>query len=626
MQNFSQEKSKVMNNKLNYNLIITAVFIFIFLIAAAVSADNHSIKSNVIVFGGEPEGVAAACASARAGMNTIIIMERENPGGLMTYGALNFLDLNYNKNGKNINKGFFNEWHKMIGGKISFDPLKAEKAFWRLLNNENNIEILNNARLKKVTVKENKIENIVIIKNGIRKTLKADIIIDASQDGKLAAEAGNPYFYGQEDINIPNRVMASTQILKFKNINYHKLYKSIKNKEFSDTYINENHAWGFPDFGKKYMPVDDMLKLRGLNIVFTENRKTAYINALLLFNVNPLDPQSVENAKIGAHREADHILKYLNENLPGFSNAVLADFPSELYRRESRHFLTRYQLSVKDQFMQRIFKDTITIASYPLDYQASGKQYPGFVLFNPEYYAVPLRSLLSININNLMIVGRSSGYSSLAASSARVIPVGMNTGQAAGIAAAEAVKNNLELIDIVYDKNILEKIRQSLNIDLKKYPQEKPLISDEKVLPYLTELLSWGISIGGYSNDFKLEDKINEKTFTAMILKGMQRKETELLYEWVPGSLETLSKNRNLTSQNALKLLLAAMSRPVLKINPKDYFALADKLNIIPAEIRDVFKKNSVLQGREAIILAGHFINQFETPERLKYIRGEYFD
>jgi len=626
MQNFSQEKSKLMNNKLNYKLIITAFLILIFSITAAVSADNHSIKSDVIIFGGEPEGVAAACASARSGMNTILIMERENPGGLMTYGALNFLDLNYNKNGKNINKGFFYEWHQMVGGKISFDPQKAEKSFWELLNNEKNIEILNNAELKKIIVKDDEIKNIVINKNGIQKTLKADVIIDASQDGKLAAEAGNPYFYGQEDINVPNRVMASTQILKFENINYQKLYKSIKNREFSYTYINENHAWGFSDFGKKYIPENDMLKLRGLNIVFTENKNTAYINALLLFNVDPLDSQSVENAQKRARREADHILKYLNENLPGFSNAVLADFPPELYRRESRHFLTRYQLSVKDQFMQRIFRDTITIASYPLDYQASGKQYPGFVLFNPEYYAVPLRSLLSVSINNLMIVGRSSGYSSLAASSARVIPVGMNTGQSAGITAAEAVKNNLELIDIVYEKNILEKIRQSLNIDLKKYPQEKPLISDKKVLPYLTELLSWGISIGGYNNDFKIEEKINEKTFTAMILKGMQRKETKLLYEWVPGSLETLSKNRNLTSQNALKLLLAAMSRPVLKINSDDYFALADKLDIIPAEIRDVMKKNSILRGREALILAGHFINQFETPERLKYIRGEYFD
>src|SRR6056297_1645286 len=196
MQNFSQEKSKLMNNKLNYKLIITAFLILIFSITAAVSADNHSIKSDVIIFGGEPEGVAAACASARSGMNTILIMERENPGGLMTYGALNFLDLNYNKNGKNINKGFFYEWHQMVGGKISFDPQKAEKSFWELLNNEKNIEILNNAELKKITVKDDEIKNIVINKNGIQKTLKADVIIDASQDGKLAAEAGNPYFYG----------------------------------------------------------------------------------------------------------------------------------------------------------------------------------------------------------------------------------------------------------------------------------------------------------------------------------------------------------------------------------------------------------------------------------------------
>ncbi|MGM0601741.1 MAG: FAD-dependent oxidoreductase [Bacillota bacterium] len=616
-----------MKKNIYYNLLITAILILSILMSAApVLADGNFINSDVLIFGGEPEGIAAACASARAGVDTVLVMERENPGGLMTYGGLNFLDLNYDKNGNNINKGIFLEWHKMVGEEISFDPEKAEKAFWQLLNKENNITVLTDSELEEVILKDNKIVSLTINKNGFKKELNAEIIIDASQDGNLAYKAGNPYFYGQEDINVPNRVMASTQILKFKNINYYKLYNSIKNKKFSSTYINGNHAWGFSDFGKKYNPTNDKLKLRGLNIVFTENKKTAYINALLLFNVDPLDPASVENAKNAAVNEADSILKYLNKNLPGFSDAVLADFPAELYRRESRHFLSRYQLGVKDQFMQRIFRDTVTLASYPLDYQASGTQYPGFVLFNPGYYAVPLRSLLSINIDNLMIVGRSSGFSSLAASSARVLPVGMNTGEAAGIAAAEALKNNLDLIDVIYEKQILQKIRTNLDINIEKYPKTNALIDDSEVLPYLTELLSWGISIGGYNNNFKIEDKINEKTFVAMILKGMQRKETELLYEWVPGSLETLSENKNLTSQNALKLLLAAMSRPVLKINTADYFALADELEIIPAEIRDVLKENSVLKGREAVILAGHFINQFETPERLKHIRGEYFD
>ena len=41
------------------------------------------------------------------------------------------------------------------------------------------------------------------------------------------------------------------------------------------------------------------------------------------------------------------------------------------------------------------------MASYPLDYQASALDYPGFVLFNPEYYTIPLRSLIAYENKNL---------------------------------------------------------------------------------------------------------------------------------------------------------------------------------------------------------------------------------
>jgi hypothetical protein len=612
-------------NKILLNIIIT--FFLLTIISSSIYAVEN-IKTDIIVYAAEPEGAAAAVAAAREGKEVILVMTREKPGGLMTYAALNFLDLNYDSKSNNINQGLFSEWHQKVGASISFSPQKAEAAFKEMLEAEQNIRIINSAELREVSRKDNKIETLKIKNEDNFYNLSAEIFIDASQDGDLAAAAGEDFFVGTADINLKNSWMASTQILKFSEVEPEKLKKAVRNNRYQQSYFKDDHAWGFSNFGKSYQPQNQNLRLRGLNIVFIESEGSyeAYINALLLFNVDPLSESSITEAKIKAAEEAELILKYFQNNLAGFEKAELSDLPQELYRRESRHFLTEYQLKVEDLFRQKIFADSITIASYPLDYQAADHDYPGFVLFNPEYYAIPLRTLIARKNNNLMIVGRSSGYSSLAAASARVLPVGMNTAEAAAIAASEALNQDERLLVIARDNQSLNKIRSQLNIDLEKYPSESPIITDQKLLINLEKLLSWGITIGGYNNDFKLNIPPTEKEFTATILKIMQKKEAENLYEWVPGSLETLSSSQKLTTINALKLLLAAESQRVLEMESKEYLQKASEMDLIPDSLSKIFSESRIMSRKEMILLAAHYLERFSAPSDLKFIRGEYFD
>ncbi|TDO71623.1 FAD dependent oxidoreductase [Halanaerobium saccharolyticum] len=614
--------------KENKALLITIITFFLLVIISSSIYAAENFKTDIIVYTAEPEGAAAAVAAAREGKEVILVMTRKKPGGLMTYAALNFLDLNYDRNSNNINQGLFSEWHQKVGSSISFSPQKAESVFEEMLEAEKNIKIINSAKLQEVYRKDNKIESIKIKKDNNLYHLRAEIFIDASQDGDLAVAAGEEFFLGTADINLRNSWMASTQILKFSGVEPEKLRKAVRNNRYQKSYFSDDHAWGFSNFGKSYQPRNQDLRLRGLNIVFIEKAGSykAYINALLLFNVDPLSEASIAEAKNKAAAEAELILKYLQNNLAGFEKAELVDLPQELYRRESRHLLTEYQLKVKDLFRQKIFADSITIASYPLDYQAADHDYPGFVLFNPEYYAIPLRTLIARKNNNLMIVGRSSGYSSLAAASARVLPVGMNTAEAAAIAASEALNKKKTLLEIAHDNQSLNKIRSQLNINLGKYPSESPIIKEQKLLISLEKLLSWGITIGGYNNNFKLNIPPTEKEFTAIILKIMQKKEAKNLYEWVPGSLETLSSSQKLTTTNALKLLLAAESQRVLEMESKEYLTKAVEMNLIPDSLIGIFSKSRIMNRKEMILLAAHYLDRFSTPSDLKFIRGENFD
>src|SRR5690606_4508426 len=106
----------------------------------------------------------------------------------------------------------------------------------------------------------------------------------------------------------------------------------------------------------------------------------------------------------------------------------------ELYVRETRHIKAFYQLPISDVWENKDHWDSIAFGSYPVDMQATTPKGKDEIVVNPKQYAIPFRSLVPIGKENLLVASRSSGYSSLAAGSARIIPTGMSTGEAAGVA------------------------------------------------------------------------------------------------------------------------------------------------------------------------------------------------
>lgn len=641
-------------------------------IDGGISIDDYKSQNLVedsfplIIYGGEPEGVSAAISAARSGIKTLLILHRDKPGGLMTYGGLNFLDINNAPDGDNLNKGLFAEWHKNVGGNISFSIEKATEVFENMLAMEENITIVRNAKLVSILKEDNFINSIIIETDSGIKELKAEYFIDASLDADFAVNAGALYFNGGADLGLPDRHMAVTIVLHLANIDWSKLAIDAKSNKFGPSHINKDNAWGFVKIGQLYKPINKNTKLRGLNIVIEEKgeKSEVYINALLVFNVNPTDHNSLKEAYRRGKEEAVHVVSFLQENLGGFKEAKILSFPEELYVRESRHIIARYQLKVVDLFNNRVFRDTIALASYPLDYQASNPQYNGFVLFNPDVYGIPIRSLLPLGIDNLFVVGRSSGYSSLAAASARVIPTGMATAEAAGLITAYAVKNNLEFDEFINDLDFLLEIQKELGIDttIKKYSESigqnlvfrqnnfskgkievniynrlltfiTSMASDnEVVLPsyidndienHVEYLLSWGLLFGGYQNDFLLDKEISEREFAHIIVKGLKQQEAAILYEWVPGGLETMSNNQALTRDKAAMLLMVAKSKRVSTINEDLYFQSAIEYNLIPKIICSNIKEDRFLTRAEAYILISSFLQKYPIDEKLRAYRGD---
>ncbi|RBP91526.1 FAD dependent oxidoreductase [Cytobacillus firmus] len=488
-------------------------------------------KYDVIVIGGEPEGVAAAVSAARNGAKTLLVENRAELGGLFTYGMLNFLDIPQGENGKSVSKGIYEEWHKLVGGDNAFGILEAKSAFKNLVDKEHNLTL---AIETEVVESKKELSNLyaVTLKNEYgEQTVSGKIFIDATQDADFAAMSGAPYFTGGEDIGIKDKKMAVTLMLHLKNVDWSKVKETAKSQKFGYAEVTESVAWGFSDLHYSYKPREKSTRLRGLNLVKVEDEY--FINALQIFGIDGLSEESKREAIEKGKRETEHILSYLQKEFPGFKHAEIASHPTELYVRETRHIWAEYQLSMSDVWTNRDHWDNIGFGAYPVDVQAQTPQDYGYVLSDPKQYAIPFRSLVPLEVEGLLIVGRSAGFSSLAAGSARVVPTGMVAGEAAGAAAALAINNEITPRELSKDKKMIDKLRETLArqgafVDHIKtdYPYEEEWYDQS-----IQTLMNYGLVVGGYSNDLKVDEPVWRHSFANMLKGAIQRANPEKFKE-----------------------------------------------------------------------------------------------
>lgn len=495
---------------------------------------------DVIVVGGDPEGIAAAVTAAREGLHTLLVDKRGKLGGLFTVGWLNTLDLSYDPEGQILNRGLFLEFYQQIEGD-SFDVRTAANVFHKMVNELDNLTVVLDVCELIPMLNENCVVGLRFVHDGEQHTVYSHFTIDATQDADIAAAAGVPYTVGGEDYGDPKTGMAATAVFKLEGVSWYrwlKLRLAVKLKGEAYTGSSKRSVWGFPELLSDYQSNQPGVQLRGLNIG-RQNDGTVLVNALQLFNVDPFSQESRRKAKEKALRELEHIVPYLRENIPGFEKVRLVDIAEELYIRESRHIIGEYRLTIDDVLENRDFYDRIAYGSYPVDIQASRPGEFGLVIGNPEQYAIPYRCLVPKRIDGLLVVGRSASYDSLAHGSARVVPVGMNTGQAAGAACAVALREGVSLRRIAYDSNLVEKLQQLLNkqgMDLKPFSLT-PEIAKHPCYSGLRFVRSYGLVAGGYTNDYRLDETMSEQQFFNLIRVLSQRanwplqKEVTVVYE-----------------------------------------------------------------------------------------------
>jgi hypothetical protein len=288
--------------------------------------------------------------------------------------------------------------------------------------------------------------------------------------------------------------------------------------------INESSLWGF-DKMQDYPAVNkERVRMRGLN-GGRQNDNTMLVNALQIFNIDPFDPKSREEAKQIAKDELPHVLAYLKQQYPDFEGVELAGIAPELYVRESRHMQGEYRLTIVDLLENRDQWDRIAFGGYPVDIQRTSPKDNGAVVIDPDKYAVPFRSLVPLKVDGLLVVGRAASYDTLPHGSARVVPVGMAEGEAAGAAAKLSIEQNLTFRQISASKETIAKLQELLNkqgMDLKPYTIKPAPFMEHKSYEGLKTAVSLGLAGGGYKNEFDL-DKASNQQRMVNLLEGMRK-------------------------------------------------------------------------------------------------------
>lgn len=491
---------------------------------------------DVIVVGSDPEGIAAAVSAARNGMKTLLLSKDSTPGGLYTLGALNFIDVPETRDGTTLVGGIYEEFVNAVGGS-GFDIVNAANVFQDMLTSEDNITVRYNAEFQAPVMNGTTITGVTVLEDGQEVTYNAPYVIDATQDGDVAAAAGAPYTYAGEDIGERDREMGVTLVFRLSGVNWDSMtrYLTIKrgigelfNKSTSMG-VSGNTAWGFSDEGYAYEPEDSAMRLRGFNMARQDNGDVL-VNALLIFDVDPLDEESREEGIERAKAELENIIPYLQDEFWGFSDCQLVGTADDLYVRESRHITCEYNLTIDDVLENRWQDDAICVTSYPVDVQPTKTQTYGTVVGYPDQYAIGYKSLVPQDVDGLLVVGRSAGYTSLAAGSARIVPTGMACGEAAGVAVAVAKSLDKSPRDLVDNSAAISMIQdllvdQGAKLD---HTQTHEDVMDHWAYPGVKVLRSLGVLDGGYDNNYYLDDAITMNRYQNMVNNAVKKAGFEL--------------------------------------------------------------------------------------------------
>lgn len=441
--------------------------------------NSQKRKADVVVIGAGPGGLSAAIGAAREGAKVILVERMGFLGGQLSSGLpfLAFMDMHK----RQIVGGLAEEMVRRLKEKegthghtycpFHLSVTNMNQFYTRIICfemvQEYGIELLLHCELSNVRVENGRLVSVTVSGKGTNIELEAKVFIDATGDGDLGYMAGAEYEKGQEGTGV---LQPPTLMFNLSGVNF---------DEFTD-YLEEHpeelpYELGLPHirpgYDGQYFKNNPGHVFFGLNGLIARLRKegkcpidrdtviyirqpipnTVAVNTIRVLDVDASDIDDLTRAEVEAHLQIIPLVNMLKEHVPGFQNAYISSVNPVIGVRESRRIMGIKKLTAEDVIAGHIPDDSVALFSYFIDIH-NGKGEGTYTKSIMEPYGIPYGCTVSKNIEGLMMAGRCISVDAVAFGSSRIMTVLMAVGEATGVGAALAVKQNISPKDVDTDQ------------------------------------------------------------------------------------------------------------------------------------------------------------------------------
>ena len=405
---------------------------------------NLNYNVDLCVVGGGLAGLCCAIAAARHGIKVVLVQDRPVLGGNSSSEIRMWSGGAY-RTGKNahdvresgiIEEIFLENFYQNPGHKYSiWDSVLYEKAIL-----EENITLLLNTSCFDATMEGNKISSIKCWQSNAETfhIITATYFADCSGDSILAPLSGAKFNYGREAKSDFGETIPP-DVADKKTMGMSCLFQ-----------IREtDHKTEFtpPSWAYKYETDADLPQ--------ASHAKTNNFWWIEIGGewdcIHDTDRCRDELLKI-AYGVWDHMKNHGDHGVDNWELEWIGFLPG---KRESRRYVGKYIVTQNDVEAEGRFDDIVAYAGWSMDdhfpagfYYRGG--HPTIYHRAPQPWGLPLRCMISENIENLVFAGRNISVTHSALSSCRVMSTCAILGQALGTAVAQAIDNGVtvENVDI----------------------------------------------------------------------------------------------------------------------------------------------------------------------------------
>jgi hypothetical protein len=407
---------------------------------------------DIVVVGGGAAGVGAALKAAQSGRSVLVIEQMNCLGGIATagwHGHICCYDSWGNRSERVVGGTCYDLADKIVkdgygtynGLSFDFEIERLKFTIETMAQDIGNIKILYYTQFSDVVVENSVIQYVIIQNKGGRQAIKTQIVIDATGDADVAARAGAPYEKGRPQ---DGALQPMTLMFQMGGVDYDRFSKFCREDYFVKYNVSQSN--GQEEVFKDAQRNGDMEPFQSHTMGWwwcASRPDQMGANFTHIVGKDPTVAEDLTYATIEGRRQAYQSVSVFNKYLPGLENAWLSHTGALIGTRESRRIKGVYYITVDDLLHEREFDNSIGYGSFFIDiHNCTG---PGMdtETFRPHKgfkYQIPYDALIPRNVENLLVAGRCISCDHIALGSLRVMPQCFLEGDAAGTAAAMAIK------------------------------------------------------------------------------------------------------------------------------------------------------------------------------------------